>query len=114
MLFYCYYRIDEIFTWLLEVADDSKELSDGGKIVWSVTYIYDNPRESSLELTPDDNKKRIIAKLEVNKDDIQAVLPMAKVCSLIFILIWILSTFCILNESYTLIQYESSEIYNGG
>lgn len=81
MLFYCYYRIDEIFTWLLEVADDSKELSDGGKIVWSVTYIYDNPRESSLELTPDDNKKRIIAKLEVNKDDIQAVLPMAKVCS---------------------------------
>ncbi|XP_073835557.1 transmembrane protein 132C dtn [Musca autumnalis] len=71
-------RIDEIFTWLLEVADDTKELIDGGKIVWSVTYIFDNPRESSLEIIPDDNKKRIIAKLEVNKDDIQAVLPMAK------------------------------------
>ncbi|XP_061395404.1 transmembrane protein 132E, partial [Musca vetustissima] len=71
-------RIDEIFTWLLEVADDTKELIDGGKIVWSVTYIYDNPRESSLEIAPEDNKKRIIAKLEVNKDDIQAVLPMAK------------------------------------
>ncbi|XP_058978950.1 transmembrane protein 132B isoform X1 [Musca domestica] len=71
-------RIDEIFTWLLEVADDTKDLVDGGKIVWSVTYIYDNPRESSLEIAPDDNKKRIIAKLEVNKDDIQAVLPMAK------------------------------------
>ncbi|XP_075156682.1 transmembrane protein 132C dtn isoform X3 [Haematobia irritans] len=71
-------RIEEIFTWLLEVAEDSKELIDGGKIVWSATYVYDNPRDTSIEVPPDDNKKRIIAKLEVNKDDIQAVLPMSK------------------------------------
>ncbi|XP_065366340.1 transmembrane protein 132B [Calliphora vicina] len=71
-------RVNEVFTWLLEVADDTKDLIEGGKIVWSVTYIYDNPKDSLADLSPEDNKKRIIAKLEVNKDDIQAVLPMAK------------------------------------
>lgn len=74
--------MNEVFTWLLEVADDTKDLIEGGKIVWSVTYIYDNPKDSLAELSPEDNKKRIIAKLEVNKDDIQAVLPMAKVCTM--------------------------------
>lgn len=74
-----YFRIEEIFTWLLEVADDAKELIDGGKIVWSVNYVYESPKDSSLDTPSDDSKKRAIAKLEVNKDDIQAVLPMAKV-----------------------------------
>lgn len=73
------YRTTEIFTWLLEVADDTKDLIEGGKIVWSVTYIYDAPKDALVDFTPEDNKKRVITKLEVNKDDIQAVLPMAKV-----------------------------------
>ncbi|KAM7347234.1 transmembrane protein 132C dtn isoform 2-T2 [Cochliomyia hominivorax] len=71
-------RVNEIFTWLLEVADDTKDLIEGGKIVWSVTYVYENPKDAQVDISPEDNKKRIIAKLEVNKDDIQAVLPMAK------------------------------------
>ena len=77
--FYCNFRVNEIFTWLLEVADDTKDLTEGVKIVWSVIYTYDNLKDVSIELPHEDNKKRIIAKLEVNKDDIQAVLPMAKV-----------------------------------
>lgn len=61
------------------MADDTKDLTEGVKIVWSVIYIYDNLKDVSIEVPHEDNKKRIIAKLEVNKDDIQAVLPMAKV-----------------------------------
>ncbi|XP_060663139.1 transmembrane protein 132C [Drosophila nasuta] len=74
-------EVYEVFSWLLEVADDSNDILDGGKIVWSVTHVYDAPKDkdSSELIAPDDTKKRLIAKLEINKDDIQAVLPMAKI-----------------------------------
>lgn len=74
-------EVYEVFSWLLEVADDSNDIVDGGKIVWSVTHVYDTPKDKdSAELiATDDTKKRLIAKLEINKDDIQAVLPMAKI-----------------------------------
>lgn len=75
-----FYSVNEIFTWLLEVADDTKDLVEGGKIVWSVSYIYDSPKDSLVDISPEESKKRTITKLEVNKDDVQAVLPMAKVC----------------------------------
>lgn len=76
------FRIEEVFSWLFEIADDAKELGDGGKIVWSVMYLYDNSKLKDAPIDNaglDDNKRRLIAKLEINKDDIQAVLPMAKV-----------------------------------
>ncbi|XP_034668116.1 transmembrane protein 132E [Drosophila subobscura] len=71
----------EVFSWLLEVAEDTNDIVDGGKIVWSVTHVYDTPKDkdSSELIATDDTKKRLIAKLEINKDDIQAVLPMAKI-----------------------------------
>ncbi|XP_055390024.1 transmembrane protein 132E [Condylostylus longicornis] len=76
-------KITEIFSWLLEVANDTKENWDGGKIIWSVSYSYDGPKlkDASLEstgATPEEVRKKLIAKLEINKDDIQAVLPIAK------------------------------------
>lgn len=76
--------MEEVFSWLFEIADDAKELLEGGKIVWSVTYMYDASKAKDIPLENvglDDSKKRVIAKLEINKDDIQAVLPMAKVCT---------------------------------
>lgn len=45
-------------------------------------YLYDNSKLKDAPIDNaglDDNKRRLIAKLEINKDDIQAVLPMAKV-----------------------------------
>ncbi|XP_030381669.1 transmembrane protein 132E [Scaptodrosophila lebanonensis] len=74
-------EVFEVFSWLLEVAEDTNDIVDGGKIVWSVTQVYDAPKDKdSAELiATDDTKKRLIAKLEINKDDIQAVLPMAKI-----------------------------------
>lgn len=77
-----FYRTEEVFSWLFEIADDAKEIGDGGKIVWSVMYLYDTSKLKDAPIDNaglDDNKRRLIAKLEINKDDIQAVLPMAKV-----------------------------------
>lgn len=71
----------------MEVANDTRENWDGGKIVWSVSYVYDGPKmRDSLESTgqtPEEGRRKLIAKLEINKDDIQAVLPISKVIKLI-------------------------------
>ncbi|XP_052903604.1 transmembrane protein 132E [Anopheles moucheti] len=78
----------EVFSWLLEVSNDTKEYWDGGRIIWSVSYVHDGPKmkidlstESSLISgtgLQDESRKKIVAKLEIQKDDIQAVLPIAK------------------------------------
>lgn len=77
------FRVTEIFSWLLEVANDTRENWDGGKIIWSVSYVYDGPkiRDSieSTNQTPEESRRKLIAKVEINKDDIQAVLPISKV-----------------------------------
>ena len=77
-----FYRIVEVFSWLLEVANDTKEHWDGGRIVWSVSYVHDGPKnkDSSTEVVPhEETRKKLIAKLEIQKDDIQSVLPISKV-----------------------------------
>lgn len=67
----------------MEVANDTRENWDGGKIVWSVSYVYDGPKlkdsPESTGPTPEETRRKLIAKLEINKDDIQAVLPISKV-----------------------------------
>ncbi|XP_067638201.1 transmembrane protein 132E isoform X4 [Eurosta solidaginis] len=71
----------EIFSWLLELNDGSIDILEGGKIVWYVSYAYKSERSKnriSGSAVGDDSKKRLTTKLEINKDDIQAVLPMAK------------------------------------
>lgn len=73
----------EVFSWLLEVANDTKEHWDGGKIVWSVSYVHDGPKLKDLSIEsangPEETRKKLVAKLEIQKDDIQAVLPISKV-----------------------------------
>ncbi|XP_037937749.1 transmembrane protein 132E [Teleopsis dalmanni] len=72
-------NIFEVFSWLLEVAEDTKETLDRGKIVWSISYIfYHSKVKEPATLLSDESKRKLISKLEINKDDIQAVLPMAK------------------------------------
>ncbi|GAB0099729.1 TMEM132 domain-containing protein [Sergentomyia squamirostris] len=77
-------KIVEVFSWLLEVANDTKEHWDGGRIVWSVNYVHDGPkmRDSSIEnlgtVPGEELRRKLVAKLEIQKDDIQAVLPISK------------------------------------
>jgi transmembrane protein 132 len=73
------------------VANDTKEHYDGGRITWSVSYVNDGPKikdvsipaaVSSGEVNPvphEEGRKKLVAKLDIMKDDIQAVLPIAKV-----------------------------------
>lgn len=84
------FSVLEVFSWLLEVSNDTKEYWDGGRIIWSVSYVNDGPKlktdfttESSSQTSTvfqEEGRKKIVAKLEILKDDIQAVLPIAKVC----------------------------------
>ncbi|ETN60007.1 hypothetical protein AND_008382 [Anopheles darlingi] len=80
-------RVLEIFSWMLEVANDTKEHWDGGRIIWSVSYVHDGPKSKDLSselavasstATHEEGRKKIVAKIEIQKDDIQAVLPIAK------------------------------------
>lgn len=75
----------EVFSWLLEVANDTKEHWDGARIVWSVSYVHDGPKAKELSTSSEviqpheESRKKLIAKLEIQKDDIQSVLPISKV-----------------------------------
>lgn len=77
------YRIVEVFSWLLEVANDTKEHWEGARIIWSVSYVHDGPKAKDLSAEVvhphDEHRKKLIAKLEIQKDDIQSVLPISKV-----------------------------------
>lgn len=65
------------------MANDTKEHWDGARIVWTVSYVHDGPKtkENSAEaLQPhEEHRKKLVAKLEIQKDDIQSVLPISKV-----------------------------------
>lgn len=85
-------------TMLLEASEDSIDGSwDGGKIVWSVRYEFQGEDEKGSQLTAVDQlqqrmqhqlqhhhhhhaeKRKLQVRLEIQKDDIQAVLPISKV-----------------------------------
>lgn len=83
---------------LLEASEDGIGGNwDGGKIVWSVRYELQGEEEKDSQLTGVDQlqqrmqhqlqhhhhhhveKRKLQARLEIQKDDIQAVLPISKV-----------------------------------
>lgn len=79
------YRLLEVFSWLVEVDNITKENRDNGKIIWSVNYVQEGGRaqnfstEMMTNSQPDGKKQKIIARFQIMKDDIQAILPIAKV-----------------------------------
>lgn len=65
------------------MANDTKEHWDGARIVWTVSYVHDGPKTKDISaeaLQPhEEHRKKLVAKLEIQKDDIQSVLPISKV-----------------------------------
>lgn len=54
--------------------------------MWSVSYVHDGPKAKEIALSTEsvqppheESRKKLIAKLEIQKDDIQSVLPISKV-----------------------------------
>ena len=72
-------RLFELFTWLVEVTEDPPEPHDDVRVVWSVRY---EPPQDEASATSYDHKsegRKSTTKLEIQKDDIQAVVPISKV-----------------------------------
>lgn len=75
----------EIFSWLIEVENITKENRDNGKIIWSVNYVQDTVKlqnfstEVLTSTVPDGKRQKVIARFQIMKDDIQSILPIAKV-----------------------------------
>lgn len=106
-------RVEEVFSWLLEVVEDSSDLWDGGRIVWSVRYVLEGAANSAAFMRGavnirqlhsghghhaanggsragaqhrplrdgilEETRRKLMARLEIQKDDIQSVLPISKV-----------------------------------
>lgn len=91
---------EEIMTMLLEASEEGIGESydrDSGRIVWTVRYTLEGEEENGSQLTDIDqsqriqqrqlqhhhhhrvDKKKVQVRLEIQKDDIQAVLPISKV-----------------------------------
>lgn len=90
---------EEIMTMLLEACEEEeiRRSWEGGRIVWSVRYELEGEDESGSQLTGTDQlqrmqqrqlqhhhhhhveRRKLQARLEIQKDDIQAVLPISKV-----------------------------------
>lgn len=94
---------EEILTMLLEASEEEgvEPAWDGGRIVWNVHYSYEGDEDNDSQLASISidqplsqriqqrqmqhhlhhhiDRKKLQARLEIQKDDIQAVLPISKV-----------------------------------
>ncbi|CAG7825274.1 unnamed protein product [Allacma fusca] len=74
---------EEVFNWILEAAEEAGDDWDGGRVVWILRYVIQPSADTSwLKADPfakfSDERHKLTTRLEVQKDDIQAVLPIAK------------------------------------
>ncbi|XP_044755298.1 transmembrane protein 132E [Coccinella septempunctata] len=67
----------ELFTWLVEVSEDATELYEGTRIVWTARYEPHQDEQDGVESHRTEGKKST-TRFEVQKDDIQAVVPISK------------------------------------
>lgn len=74
-------------SWLVEVVEDSADLWDEGRLVWSVRYVQEGRSHSRNQA--ENQRKKITTRIEVQKDDIQAVLPISKVNKVIECPYWL-------------------------
>ena len=65
----------ELFNWLYAIDESEAEGWEGGLLVWHVKYqTLDQPDTANLTRT-----SRLRHRLNIKKDDVQAVLPISKV-----------------------------------
>lgn len=79
-------RVMEIFTWLLEITEEAAEPYEDAKITWSARF---EPQEDSeAGDSQRSESKKATTRLDIQKDDIQAVVPISKVTAFYFIKKW--------------------------
>ncbi|XP_042904370.1 transmembrane protein 132E [Parasteatoda tepidariorum] len=67
--------VQEVFTWLFEV-EEGAGYNDNGRITWQLRYMLDSSMAEQYDF--DDDNAKITSRLDIHKDDVQAVLPIAK------------------------------------
>lgn len=75
---------EEVFNWILEAAEEASDDWDGGRVVWILRYVIQPSADTSwMNKDPfanfGDERHKLTTRLEVQKDEIEAVLPIAKV-----------------------------------
>lgn len=73
-----YFRLFELFTWLVEISEDAPEPYEDAKVVWTVKFEPSQDESSANEPHKSEGRKST-TKLDIQKDDIQAVVPISKV-----------------------------------
>ncbi|ODM98857.1 Transmembrane protein [Orchesella cincta] len=74
---------EEVFNWILEASEEAGDDLDRGRVVWILRYVIQPSADSSwMKKDPfsnfGDERHKLTTRLEIQKDDIQAVLPIAK------------------------------------
>lgn len=67
-----------MFTWLIEVSEDAAELYEGARVVWSMK-LEPHQEEGDPSESHRNEGRKSTTRLDVQKDDIQAVVPISKV-----------------------------------
>lgn len=68
----------ELFTWLLEVTED--EIYEGARIVWTARFEPAQAEEQLFHASAQRSEgRKFTTRFEIQKDDIQAVVPISKV-----------------------------------
>uniref|UniRef100_A0A1Y1MMI2 Transmembrane protein 132E n=1 Tax=Photinus pyralis TaxID=7054 RepID=A0A1Y1MMI2_PHOPY len=70
-------EVQELFTWLIEVTEDAAELYEGARVVWSMK-LEPNQEEGEMPESHRADGKKSTSRLDIQKDDIQAVVPISK------------------------------------
>lgn len=76
------FSVLELFSWLIEMTEDAAEIYDGSRIVWGTRFEPHAPeplRTDSHRNHHNPENRKPTTRLEVQKDDIQAVVPISKV-----------------------------------
>lgn len=70
-----------MFTWLIEITEDATEVYDGAKIVWTARFEPHQEESDNADIHRTEGRKST-SRFEIQKDDIQAVVPISKVFSI--------------------------------
>ena len=70
-----------MFNWLYAIDESESELYEGGLLVWHVKYQHldQDLLEQDINTANITKNSRIRHRLDINKDDVQIVLPISKV-----------------------------------
>ena len=69
------FRVQPIFEWLFEVEDGASDADDSGRISFSLEY----EMNSNLQETYGSVENRVVARLHIQQDDVNSIVPVVKV-----------------------------------